>query len=328
MEVGPSGPLFMIYIEKFWYEDNFDVKSFFSSFEAGRDYEPSWPAVLVSSSRANFGAHEAMMNNYRSGKPRTRPSLCLAGGLESVHTQIVSTLGLRNMTFSVLSACTSSAYALYQAGLISQQQGTPVIVACADMFSPIDMHWFDSLGAVSPETGIPFDKNSKGFRPSKAQAMFVVSSKPIAAVAAVEQMFFLTQSQEKTAVGSLDEIATMFDTVAMNNVDWWNAHAPGTPLGDKSEFELFSRFKRDIPISSLKGKYGHALASSYLLELGGALTNVIRGWVPANEGITEKIVEDDRIITSGISIGWRKRFVKFNMGFGGKNVLSVIKVLV
>ena len=328
MEVGPSGPFCMIYIEKFWYENNFNITEFFSKFEAGQDYEPSWPAVLVSSSRANFDAHEAMMNNYRSGKTRTKPSLCLAGGLESVHADISRILGLSNMTFSVLSACTSSAYAIYQAGLISAHQGTPVIVACADMFSPIDMHWFNSLGAVSSETGIPFDKKSKGFRPSKAQAMFVVSAKPINPVAQIEQMMFMTQPQEKTAIGALDEIEKMFDCVAMNNVEWWNAHSPGTPLGDATEFELFSRFKRDIPISSLKGRFGHALASSYLLELGGALEAVMAGKVPQNEGITEKIVEDDRIIMEPISIGWRKRFVKMNMGFGGKNVLSVIKVLV
>ena len=318
----------MIYIEKYWYENNFDITSFFSSFEAGHDYDPSWPAVLVSSSRFNFEAHESMMNNYRSGKTRSKPSLCLSGGLESVHAEISRVLGLTDMTFSVLSACTSSAYAIYQAGLISKERETPVIVACADMFSPIDMHWFNSLGAVSPETGIPFDKNSKGFRPSKAQAMFVVSAKPVAPVAAIEQMIFSTQPQEKTAVGSLDTIAKMFDYVAMNNVDWWNAHSPGTPLGDAAEFQLFSRFKRDIPISSLKGRFGHALASSYLLELGAALDAVRDGVAPANEGITEKIVEDDRIITSPISIGWRNRFVKFNMGFGGKNVLSVVKVLV
>ena len=314
----------MIYIEQYKYENNFNLTEFFSGLSG---YQNHWPAVLVSSTRANYDGHEAMMQDFMAGKKRSKPSLCLSGGLESVHAEIARLLNIRGMTFSVLSACTSSAYAIYQAGLISAEQGTPVVVACADMFSPIDMHWFNSLGAVSPETGIPFDKNSKGFRPSKAQAFFVVSSKPINPIACIRTMRFMTQPGERTAVGSLDEIKQMFEGVDMSEVSWWNAHAPGTPLGDATEFKLFSSFNRDIPISSLKGRYGHALASSYLLELGAAIDSVVQTVAPGNVGIKDPIVEDGRIITADVYMQ-TKTFVKFNMGFGGKNVLSIIDVVV
>lgn len=316
----------MIYIEQYKYENNFDLGLFFGQFRPGIDYQPDWPAVLVSSSRANFAGHEAMMDDYKAGKKRSKPSLCLSGGLESVHAEIARILGLRGATFSVLSACTSSAYGLYQAGLMSEAMGTPAIVACADLFSPVDMHWFNSLGAVSPETGIPFDKNSKGFRPSKAQAFFVVSARPKTPVACVHTMRFMTQPNEKTAIGSLDEIKEMFHGVHMPSIGWWNAHSPGTPLGDAAEFKLFDSFGMDIPISSLKGRYGHALASSYLLELGGALDSVRNGLAPANEKLVDPIVDDQRIIKNDAPFV-KDQFIKFNMGFGGKNVLSVIRVL-
>lgn len=316
----------MIYIEQYSYENNFNLELFFGQFRPGVDYQPDWPAVLVSSTRANFGGHEAMMQDYMAGKKRSKPSLCLTGGLESVHAEIIRLLGLRGATFSVLSACTSGAYGLYQAGLLSQASGTPAIVACADMFSPVDQHWFNSLGAVSPETGIPFDKNSKGFRPTKAQALFVVSAVPKNPIAYVETMRFMTQPNEKTAIGSLAEIEKMFDGVYLPSVGWWNAHSPGTPLGDTTEFKLFSSFNMDIPISSLKGRYGHALASSYLLELGAALDRTREKIVPGNDGLVDPIVEDERIIKTNTHFT-TDRFIKFNMGFGGKNVLSVIRVL-
>jgi len=314
----------MIYIEQYKYENNFNLTEFFSGLSG---YQNHWPAVLVSSTRANYDGHETMMQDFMAGKKRSKPSLCLSGGLESVHAEIARLLDMRGMTFSVLSACTSSAYAIYQAGLISAEQGTPVVVACADMFSPIDMHWFNSLGAVSPETGIPFDKNSKGFRPSKAQAFFVVSSKPINPIACISTMRFMTQPDQRTAVGSLDEIKLMFEGVDMKKISWWNAHAPGTPLGDATEFQLFSSFKKDIPISSLKGRYGHALASSYMLELGAALDFISNNTIPGNVGVTDPIVDDNRIITIDEK-PYAKSFVKFNMGFGGKNVLSIIDVVV
>jgi 3-oxoacyl-(acyl-carrier-protein) synthase len=317
----------MIYIEKYFYENDYNLHDFFTKFEAGVHYDPSWPIVFVSSSRLEHTSHEAVMGDFLGGKKRSKPSLCMAGGPESVHAEIAKILGMRGMTFSVLSACTSSAYGLYQAALLSEATGTPAIVACADLFAPIDMHWFSSLGAVSPETGIPFDKNSKGFRPSKAQAFFVVSAKPIYPVACVETMRFMTQPNEKTAIGSLDEIKQMFDDIDMSTIGWWNAHSPGTPLGDATEFKLFDSFGIDIPISSLKGRYGHALASSYLLELGAALDSVRDGFVPANERLVDRIVDDQRIIKYDVEMN-KERFIKFNMGFGGKNVLSVVKTLV
>ncbi len=317
----------MIYIEQYNYQNDFNVDQFFGQFQAGVHYQPDWPAVLVSSTRANFEGHEAMMQDYMAGKKRSKPSLCLTGGLESVHAQIIKILGLRGATFSVLSACTSGAYGIYQAGLLSEAFGTPAIVACADTFSPVDMHWFNSLGAVSPETGIPFDKNSKGFRPSKAQAFFVVSALPKKPVAYIQTMRFMTQPNEKTAVGSLDDIEKMFHNIYTPAVGWWNAHSPGTPMGDAVEFDLFSRFNMDVPISSLKGRFGHALASSYLLELGAALDCMRSNIIPGNEKLEHKIVDDSRIITDSVSANNKDLFIKFNMGFGGKNVLSVIRVL-
>jgi len=317
----------MIYIERYKYQNDFNVDQFFGQFQAGVDYQPDWPAVLISSTRANFEGHETMMQDYMAGKKKSKPSLCLTGGIESVHAQIIKVLGLRGPTFSVLSSCTSGAYGIYQAGLLSEAFGTPAIVACADTFSPVDMHWFNSLGAVSPETGIPFDKNSKGFRPSKAQALFVVSALPKNPIAYIETMRFLTQPDEKTAIGSLNDIEMMFNGINLSSVSWWNAHSPGTPLGDITEFNLFSRFNLSIPISSLKGRFGHALASSYLIELGAAIESMSQKIIPGNEKLEHKIVDDYRIIIDSERVGAENKFIKFNMGFGGKNVLSVIRVI-
>jgi len=312
----------MIYIEQYKYENNYNITEFFGGLSG---YQKHWPAVFVSSTRLNYPGWITMVQNLLNGEERSKPLMCLANGPESVHNEMAKLLGMQGITFSVLSACTSSAYAIYQAGLISADQGTPVVVACADTFSPAAMHWFNSLGAVSPDTGIPFDKNSRGFRPGLAQAMFVVSAKPINPVACISNMRFMTQPAERTAVGSIDEIKNMFEGINLDNISWCNAHAPGTRVGDTAEFKLFSSFNKDIPISSLKGKLGHALASSYLLELGAAIDMVSQTVAPANVGIKDPIVDDDRIITSDVYMN-TKKFIKFNMGFGGKNVLSVIDV--
>lgn len=319
-----------MYIEKYHHSLDFDVESYYKQFVPGIDYEQHWPIVCVSGSRMQFGAIKQFWSDLMSGKKRSKPSVCLNGGAESVHTNMVKTLGMTGISFSVLSACTSSAYALHQAGLISHLYNTPVVVAAADdiIHSESNIHHFNSLGAMSQDTGIPFDINSKGFRPGMGQCFYVVSHVPINPVARVKDMRFFTQPNEKTAIGSISDIRNnMFADVDISEVSWWNAHSPGTPIGDRAEYELFDSLCGDIPISSIKGAIGHVLASSYLVELAIALDGVAAGLAIGNVGITTPINNDPRIIQTDTPID-TKTFLKFNMGFGGKNVLSIIESLI
>lgn len=320
-----------MYIEKYHYNLEYDIVNFYSQFKPGVDYEQHWPIITVSGSRLSADAATKFWEDLLGGKKRARPSICIDGGQESVHTSIVRSLGMTGISFSVLSACTSSAYALHQAGLLSQLYNTPVIVAAADNnveSKQIQFH-FHSLGALDMNTGIPFDVNSKGFRAGKGQCFYVVSHIPIKPRAKIKDIRFFTQSDERTSVGSLEDIKTnLFSGVDLTDVSWWNAHAPGTPIGDAAEYKLFNDIcGATIPISSVKGITGHLLASSYLVELGIALDSVANGYAKGNVGITVPINNDPRIIQCDTLLR-TKTFLKFNMGFGGKNVLTVIESLV
>lgn len=316
----------MTYIIKYKYQNDFNIQDFFGQFVEGEDYQKHWPAVIASRSNLIEESYDIFHKEMYEGKKRSKPSICLESSIEAVPSEIIKTLGLTGPTFSVLSSCASSAYALYQASLISQDQQTPVIVACADRLINTGLYWFNSLGAMSIDTGIPFDKNSKGFKPGVGQALFIVDSrKNKDAVAQIKTMRFLTQPTERTSVGSVQEIKEhMFNGVDMSHVSWWNAHAPGTPVGDRAEYELFKTFNKDIPISSFKGKYGHLLASSYLFELGVLLDSMKQKTVTANYNIQTPIEIDSRIIQTNTSLQTNTA-LKFNMGFGGKNVLSIVE---
>lgn len=318
----------MTYIIKYKYQNDFNIQDFFGQFVEGEDYQKHWPTVIASRSNLIEESYDIFHKDVYGGKKRSKPSICLESSIEAVPSEIIKILGITGPTFSVLSSCASSAYALYQASLISRDQQTPVIVACADRLINTGLYWFNSLGAMSVDTGIPFDKSSRGFKPGVGQAFFVVDSrKTNNAVAQIKTMRFLTQPTERTAVGSVEDIRNhMFNGVDLTQVSWWNAHAPGTPVGDKAEYELFKTFNKDIPISSFKGKYGHLLASSYLFELGVLLDSVKHKVATANYGIVNPIETDERIIQSDVHVQ-TNTFLKFNMGFGGKNVLSIVESL-
>ena len=318
-----------MYIEKYHYNLEFDVENYFSQFCPGIDYEPSWPLICVSGSRLKFSAAKGIWEDLLGEKKRTKPSNCINGGQESVAAAINKALGMTGITFNLMAACTSGAYALHQAGLISQIYDTPVVIAAADnvIGSQSEIFYFHSIGALDMDTGIPFDKNSKGFRPGKGQCFFVVSHKPINPQARINDMRFFTQPNERTAVGSLDDIKiNLFNGIDFTNISWWNAHAPGTPMGDQAEYGLFSSVCGDIPISSIKGTTGHLLVSSYLVELAIALESVAAGFAKGNVKLTNPINDDVRIIQTDTPIN-NGSFLKFNMGFNGRSVLSLIDVL-
>lgn len=315
----------MIYIEKYSATNECDVEKFLSGFAPGIDYQQTWPIVMVSGSRKDRDAFFAIGLDYHYKKLRTKPGNCANGGVESMYAWMVDLLGMRGMTYSTLSACTSGAYALFQGWTISKCVGTPVVVVCADIMSDFSDFYFRSIGALHFSTGIPFDKNSIGFRPGQGQAFFVVSAEPINPVASISTMRFLTQPNIRTGVGDIDEINQMFDGVDISNVGWWNAHAPGTQMGDKAEYELFKRnCPQDIPITSFKGWLGHSLASNYMIELGWALKHLENNHIKGNVGIQEPINSDPRIIQTDVS-AINKKFVKFSLGFGGKYALSVVE---
>jgi 3-oxoacyl-(acyl-carrier-protein) synthase len=321
----------MIYIEKFIVENEYTLESFFNQISQTVEYNRSWPLFAT-------GAHHLeeyyveFCRDFISGKKRSKPSNCLRGSYESVERIIGKHLGMCGPVSLVASACTSGAYALFQAAAVSRVVGTPCVVACGAFISPggLGEYWFKSLGAISPETGIPFDKNSKGFKPGKCQAFFIVNHKRTdRTVAVIEDMQFFSLTNESTDTGSVEAILNaLFIGPIEEGICWWNAHSPGTPVGDGAEYEVFQRVvgNKNIPISSLKGQYGHSLAGSYLIEIGKGIESIQQGIIPANVGIKDPIVDDPRIITEPVYTTG-KTFLKFNMGFGGKNVVSRVTVL-
>lgn len=322
----------MIYIEHLTIEDKFDLESFFTKIHQTVPYDPSWPLICIGA----YYREDLYVNGVRDfidGKKRTKPSNYLLGNFESVERTIASNLKMCGPVSATSASCTSGAYALMNAYGVSLAYDTPVIVASGSRLQQDGLwrYMFAQLGALSLDTGIPFDKNSKGFRPGESQTFFIVSAKPINPIARIPVLKFHTQVSQTTGTGSTEDIKNaLFTGVDLDNICWWNAHSPGTPLGDMSEYQIFNDVigSRDIPISSLKGKYGHSLGGSYLFEIGQGINSIrTSNVIPPNTGIVEPIVNDQRIITQEQK-ATTNSFLKFNMGFGGKNVLSIIDVVV
>jgi len=287
-----------------------------------------FPLIVSSMSSFKSNSLSLTFENFKQNKKRMSPTILLDSWGGGYTRRISEYLGTTNETMIINANCSSSIYSFYLAGLVSLDKKLPVIVVCADNLNDdFDFYRFNNLGAMDNSTGIPFDSSSKGFRMGKGISVFLVKNSRVnftnPAKACINQTAFWTNNS-LTNPGTSDEIINNIKGINYNVFDFWNAHAPGTILGDRTEYEYFSKvISKDIPIVSYKTYIGHCMTASGALEIAMSLEDRENNILRPNKIKTEKIVNDDRIITELTSFSYRRMF-KSTLGFGGKIAVADI----
>ena len=76
--------------------------------------------------------------------------------------------------------------------------------------------------------------------------------------------------------------------VQPSEIDYVNAHATGTRLGDPAEAAAIVRlFGNRVPVSSLKGHLGHTMAASGATELAACLAMLREGLLIPTRNLSE-----------------------------------------
>ena len=120
--------------------------------------------------------------------------------------------------------------------------------------------------------------------------------------------------------------------VEPQEVDYINAHATSTPIGDVSEAKairrIFSAVGARPAISSTKALTGHGLSLAGAMETGFCALAMRHGFMPGSAHITdmEPAVADLNIIQE--TVDSRPQVVVNNSsGFGGANVALVLRAV-
>jgi len=113
-------------------------------------------------------------------------------------------------------------------------------------------------------------------------------------------------------------------------VDYINAHAAGTPVGDTAEAgairDAFGHSHSEIPVSSTKSMSGHLISAAAAFEALACLVAIQRNIVPPTINLDEP--DDDcrlrhiphQSITVPVHVAASNSF-----GFGGSNLCLVLK---
>jgi 3-oxoacyl-(acyl-carrier-protein) synthase len=275
-------------------------------------------------------------------------------GVVSMDTDAVAVtcelLELKGPSFLVGGACASGNLAVISAlDLIRAGRADVVLVTGAPVaLESIVLHAWAMIDAVSvrsfndePERASrPFDALREGFVPSEAAGALVLESvtsarqrgvvgqATVLGGAATSDAFRLTRpSQEGQERAMRDALRDA--QVESGEVDYVNAHATSTPLGDAVEAAAIKAAlgprAREIPVNSTKSMIGHCLTSAGVMELIATVLQMRHGVVHPTINQEVRDPDLDLDFVPNYAREHRVRLAMSNsFGFGGINSCVVV----
>ena len=293
---------------------------------------------------------------FKSHKPnRVHPNFIPTITLNSASGIVAMAYGAKGPNLTISTACSSSAHALGQAlHCIRTGQADVVIAAGADAsITPLVFAGFCSLRALSSEfndtperASRPFDRHRDGFVMGEGSGALIVESlaharkrkariyAEVAGYAATSEAYHMVIPREDG-----EEVAiTMklaLDSAGMTpaHVDYINAHATSTSIGDAVEVKaikrLFKNRANKIAVSATKSLIGHTLGAAGALGAVASTLSIHTGHIHPTANYDDP---DPDCQLDGISRSPQERKVRAalvnSFGFGSNNATVVLKKFV
>ncbi|MBP0905241.1 beta-ketoacyl-[acyl-carrier-protein] synthase family protein [Mariniflexile gromovii] len=269
--------------------------------------------------------------------------------MNSTVTMNLSTLfKLKGINFTISAACASGSHAIGMAyQLIKSGLQDCIICGGAQEINKYVMGSFDGLGVFgmnleNPEKASrPFDKHRDGLVPSGGAATLIVESydsaiKRGAPILAEILGYGFSSNGEHISTPNVDGPSkAMFKAIAQANlkpsdIDYVNAHATSTPVGDANEAKaIFQVFGENGPyVSSTKSMTGHECWMAGASEVIYSMLMLQYGFIAPNINLDEP--DDDAKKLNLVRKTLDKKFDVFlsnSFGFGGTNSALIIKKL-
>ncbi|MEC8218967.1 MAG: beta-ketoacyl-ACP synthase II [Pseudomonadota bacterium] len=255
--------------------------------------------------------------------------------------------GYTGPNLSIVTACASSNHAIgTSARLIAYGDADIMITGGSEMATtPLGVSGFLASRALSksddPKTASrPWDKDRDGFVLSDGAAILVLEeyehAKKRSANIYAEVIGFgmssdayhMTAPSEDGAGAALSISRAISDAgITSNEIDYINAHATSTPLGDLAECNAVkSIFDTPPPISSTKSMTGHALGAAGAVESIFSIMSIINNVAPPTINLNNPgdgcdldfVPNEAKDIKIDISLN-------NSFGFGGTNSTLIFK---
>lgn len=242
---------------------------------------------------------------------------------------IAKKLGFTNEPIVVCNACISGLSAQTLAfRLLSAGEYDNAVVCGADCQSAFIVSGFQSLKAVSPEQCRPFDIERMGLNLGEAAATIVLSTEKTGKWS-IEDACVRNDAHHISAPSPKGEGAFRAMNYVLGdagNVAVVGVHGTATMFNDQMESKAVERMGlSDIPLSALKGYYGHTMGAAGVLETILTLRALDDGIVLPSRGFSELGVSGKVSISAEEQKTSKGGMLKILSGFGGCNAAMLVR---
>jgi 3-oxoacyl-[acyl-carrier-protein] synthase II len=326
-------------------------------FEPGSDRGARADRVAVYTGSAIGGAAFAESQHERyleRGIRAVSPTLALAVFVGAAPANLGIALGLHGPILANGNSCAAGSVALGEAFHLIRDGGADAALAggIEVPLSPLAFGAFDLIRALGAghndepdQAARPFDRARDGFVMGEAAALLVLEeaglaerrgARPyaeLAGFAATSDAFHMVQPRPDGRQAARAVRLALADAgLKATELDYVNAHASSTPLGDVTEARALAlalgETARHVPVSGTKAYYGHPLGASAAIEAAIGALAIDRGWAPGTVNLEEP---DDEI---GVALpcllrepleGTYRTVLSTSFGFGGLNAALVLR---
>lgn len=257
-------------------------------------------------------------------------------------------LKLKGINLTISGACASGSHAI-GLGYLLIKQGLQDMIVCggAQEINALSMGSFDALSAFSirneepAKASRPFDRDRDGLVPSGGGATLIIESEESAKKRGATMLaeilgYGFSSNGEHISVpnveGPVKSLEMALKDARMNpeDIDYLNAHATSTPVGDTNEAQAIYKVfnKGRVPVSSTKSMTGHEM------WMGGASEVIYSLLMAQNDFIAPNInfenPDEHSAKLNIISTTTKHKidtFLSNSFGFGGTNSSLIVKKL-
>lgn len=304
--------------------------------------------VVVGSTVGSIATTEAFFADFFTDRSleRMKSTLFFQIMNHSCAANVAQALGIAGRLLAPAAACSTGCQAIgYGAEMIALGKQDWLLCGGADEFHPLTAATFDVMNAGSarynddPEqTPRPFDRDRDGVVCAEGCGILLLESLDSALARGAEILAEVTGFATLAAPSNIAQpdaeaiaqcmAAALADAgVTAANIDYVNAHATGTDQGDHAEAEgIYRLFGDRVPVSSLKGHIGHAMAASGSLELAACVAMLGDGRLIPTRNLDQVDPECAPIRhVRGLEAASVNTILKNNFALGGVNSSIVLR---
>ncbi len=265
----------------------------------------------------------------------------------TVNMNLSTIYKLKGINITLSAACASGSHSIGM-GYLLIKQGLQERVICggAQEINPFAMASFDGLGTFSTreseptKASRPFDNARDGLIPSGGAATLILESlesaqKRGAKILAEVVGYGFSSNGEHISNPNIDgqhrslQMALKQANINASEIDYINAHATSTPIGDSTEAQaIFDVFGSETPVSSTKSMTGHECWMAGASEVAYSILMMQNDFIAPNINFENPDVFSRRInIMDQTKIQNLDCILSNSFGFGGTNSSLIIKKL-